>query len=65
MANEWTSDFPRRDDSAAKYVVRGDELIKLVPIIGLPNVCDTEVVMTADAFRECYKKWIVDKEREE
>lgn len=46
------------------FEVEGDIVIKYTPIPGMDNAYKTEVVMTKDAFRKCYEKWIKQEPRE-
>lgn len=47
------------------FEVEDDVVIKYTPMpeIG-ENVYKTEVVMTKEAFQECYKKWVEPQESE-
>ena len=48
------------------FEVKDDAVIKYTPMpeIG-ENTYKTEVVMTKDAFQECYKKWVELQESED
>ncbi|SCW63372.1 hypothetical protein SAMN05660484_02168 [Eubacterium ruminantium] len=48
------------------FGVNDDAVIKVTPIpeVG-ENIYKTEVVITKDIFKECYKKWIESDESEE
>ena len=37
----------------------GNQLIRSTPVIGHPDVCQQELVLTQEEFVECYKRWIL------
>lgn len=47
------------EDFDVRMIVTDDALIAEVPVLGYDNIVRRNVVLTKEAFIECYKKWIM------
>ena len=43
----------------------GDNLFIYVPIQGHSNISEKHLVITKDIFKECYKRWVLEAQKEE
>ena len=50
------------EDFDIRMTVTDDALIAEVPVLGYDNLVRRSIVLTKEAFIECYEKWIMQEE---